>query len=82
MSTRTTHVSREHLYMLGVDEATGRAYLSIPVSSGVADYSERYGISSEELELFIADGAAAAAFAAACRARTEDARLLEQPGWN
>ncbi len=82
MSTHTTYVSREHLYVLGVDEATGRPYLSIPVSNSVADYSERYGISPEELERFLADGAAAAAFAAACRARTEDSRLLEQPGWN
>lgn len=81
MTTRTAFVSRAHLYSLGTDDETGRHYLAIPVSLGAIDTQERYGLTPEQFERFLADEAAASAFAAECRARAHDDLLLGERGW-
>ena len=32
--------SRKHMFSIGVEETTGRFYVSIPVSNGMVDYEE------------------------------------------
>lgn len=74
--------SRENRYSIGVEEESGRGYLSIPVSNGVVDYEEFYALDPAQYDAFLADEAAAVAFADRCRAHEHDDLLLQQPGWN
>lgn len=74
---RDTFVSREHYYALGVDEATGRHYLTIPVDTrrGVS-YDEYYEIDQETYDRYLADPEAALEFAERCRNREADEALI------
>ncbi|MGH9381307.1 MAG: hypothetical protein ACRD2Z_11930 [Thermoanaerobaculia bacterium] len=72
-------VSREHYYALGVDEDTGRHYLSIPVDNGRVSYEEYYEIDEETYSRYMADPEAALAFAERCRNREVDDALIYQP---
>lgn len=72
-------VSREHYYSLGVDEDTGRHYLSIPVTNGRVEYEEYYEIDRLAFERYMADPQAAIDFAERCRRREADEVLLYQP---
>ncbi|WP_220700565.1 hypothetical protein [Mycetocola lacteus] len=56
--------------------------MSIPVTIGVADYIEYYGITPVTYERFLADPSLAVPFAEECRARLHDDLLIQKPGWN
>lgn len=73
-------VSREHRFSLGTEGTTGRHYVSIPVSNGVADYEEYYALDEAEYARYLADPDAALPLVDRCRRREEDARLIVQPG--
>ncbi len=73
-------VSRQHRYAIGAETASGRRYLSIPVSSRMVDYEEHYELSPAEIDEFRSDPTAACAFAESCRRREQDHRLIVQPG--
>lgn len=73
---------REQRFSLGVEEESATPYLSIPVSSNVADYEEYYALSDDEYACFGRDHAAARRFADQCRDRERDDRLIRKPGWN
>lgn len=75
-------LDREHRYSLGVEEESATPYLSIPVSSSLADYEEYYALSDAEYATFGAEPARARAFADGCRRREHDDRLILKPGWN
>ncbi|MUN08670.1 hypothetical protein [Agromyces luteolus] len=75
-------VDRAERYSLGVEQDSGTAYLSIPVSSSLTDYEEYYALSDEEYASFGADPNAARAFAEECRRRAHDDRLVLKPGSN
>ncbi|MFJ3525602.1 hypothetical protein ACIPO9_24250 [Pseudomonas sp. NPDC090203] len=75
-------VSAEHMFSLGVEETTGRFYVSFPVSNGMVDYEEYYVIDRPTLELFQKDVEAAVCFVTRCRRRELDALLMIQPGAN
>lgn len=79
---RFSHIytSREQRYSLERQVATGDPVLSIPVANSKIEYVEWYRISEEELGRFLADGAAAKAFADECGARDHDDRLIFPPG--
>ncbi|WP_285727957.1 hypothetical protein [Psychromicrobium xiongbiense] len=82
MKVQDAFHSPEGRYSLGTVEETGQPFLSIPVTIGVADYEEYYALSDDEYRLLLADPREAAAFAEACRDRTQDERLIQKPGWN
>lgn len=73
-------VSREHRYSLGTDTASGRPYLSIPVSNRMVDYEEFYLLTDAEFRSFDADPTLAAEFAARCGSGELDERLIVAPG--
>jgi hypothetical protein len=73
-------VNQERRYALERDTQTGTPVFSIPVSNRLADYSEYYTISEGELAHFLADEAAAAAFAGQCGRHEQDERLVLKPG--
>ncbi|MFJ3371469.1 hypothetical protein [Pseudomonas sp. NPDC086251] len=74
--------SRKHMFSLGVEETTGRFYVSIPVSNGMVGYEEYYEIDRASFELFQEDIDAAVDFAMKCRRRELDELLIEKPGTN
>lgn len=76
---RDLFVSREHFYSIGIDEATGRHFLAIPVSNARVDYEERYEIDKAEFDRFMSDPEAALEFAERCRERKADDALIYQP---
>ncbi|UVK98731.1 hypothetical protein [Pseudomonas sp. B21-048] len=75
-------VSREHMFSVGIEQDSGRFYVSIPVSNGMADYEEYYEIDRATFELFRHDPDAALPFVARCRKRELDELLIVQPGTN
>lgn len=82
MGFRDIAVNRELRYAIGIEEETGRPYLAIPVSIGVADYDEYYYLPADLFERAKIDLSAAAEFAEECRRREHDDLLIFQPGWN
>jgi len=77
-----TLVQREERFSLGVEETSGKRYLSIPVSNGLVDYEEYYELDRATYERYLADPKAALPFVQRCRAREEDERLIVKPGSN
>lgn len=75
-------VSREHRFSLGIEEESGRYYVSIPVSNGLADYEEYYEIDRTAFERYRVDPVAALPFVDRCRHRDADELLIVQPGSN
>ncbi len=49
MDAHYDHISEEDRYGLGVDTDSGKHFLAIPVTNGVADYNEYYEITREML---------------------------------
>ena len=73
-------VHGEERFSIGIEENTGRYYLSIPVSNSLIDYEEYYEISKDEFDAFSANVAAAVEFVRQCRSRRQDDRLFMKPG--
>lgn len=82
MRFNDTFFSREGRYSLGIEQDSGRNYVSIPVSNGLVDYEEYYAITPEQYQLFLTDAAAALDFVESCRRREQDALLIQKPGTN
>ena len=80
MNFKDTFVDRAQRFSLGIEEDSGRFYLSIPVSNQMADYEEYYALDREEYERFLADPSAAADLLERARNRQADDRLILQPG--
>lgn len=60
-------VSRELRFSIGVEESSGRYYISIPVSSQLADYEKYYELTEEQFEEFRSNFKKASTFADQCR---------------
>ena len=82
MKCKDIYVNREELFSLGIDETSGRFYVSFPVSNGMIDYEEYYEIDHASFEFFQQNGDAAVDFVMKCRRRELDELLIEQPGNN
>lgn len=80
MNFRDLKVWTEQRVALGIEEESGRYYLSIPVSNRLADYVEYYEIERAAFDLYILDAASAVAFAESCRRREMDRLLMFSPG--
>ena len=75
-----TAFDRTKRYSIGREVASGRYYLSIPVSNLLVDYEEYYQISAEMHDGYPANAALVEEFADQCRRRQHDALLLIKPG--
>jgi len=71
--------SRTLRFAIGVEEESGRYYLSIPVANRMVDYEEYYEIDRATYQRFRADPDAANAFADRCRNREVDDLLFHDP---
>ncbi len=77
MRFNDTFISRSERFSLGIEEDSGRYYLSLPVSQPRVDYEAFYVLSAEEYQLFLSDAAACAAFLAHCQAGECEARRIK-----
>ncbi len=75
-------VNRAERYSIGVEEDSGRCYLSIMVSNSMVDYEEYYEIDRASFERYRRDLASALEFVSQCRQRQADDRLMIPPGSN
>ncbi len=82
MDAHYDYVSEKNRYGLGVDTDSGKHFLAIPVTIGVADYNEYYEVSDAVFAGYLANPDAALTFAEECRRREHDDLLIVQPGWN
>ncbi len=73
-------VCREERFSLGVEAASGRYYLSIPVANGMVDYEEYYEIDRAAFERYRVEPASAKGFVERCRNREADDLLMMKPG--
>jgi len=65
---------------MGMEEQTGKHYLSIPVTNRLVDYEEYYEIDNAEFDKYKDDPDAAAEFVQQCRNRERDDRIMIKPG--
>jgi hypothetical protein len=72
-------VNRQERYALGIEQKSGRYYVSIPVNNQIIDYEEYYEIDEDTFERYRADIDSALPFVVRCRNRQEDPRLMYQP---
>lgn len=70
------------VFAIGIDDETGKHYLSIPVFNGHVEYSEHYEISPEMFNAAKANMASALPFAHECAAQKMDHLLIQKPGKN
>lgn len=82
MNFKRFFVNREEMFSLGVEETSGRHYVSFPVSNGIADYEEYYEIDEAKFELFQKDIETAVIFVNKCRRQELDELLIQKPGAN
>lgn len=82
MKFTDTYVNREEFFSLGIEEKSGRFYVSFPVSNRLTDYEEYYAIDQQTFECFQNDVDAAVQFVNRCRRHELDELLIQKPGWN
>ncbi|MFZ4840880.1 hypothetical protein [Mycetocola saprophilus] len=75
-------MSKEHRFWLGIDDESGKHFVSIPVTNGLVDYVEYYELSLERYRYYLEDPIRALSFVEECRAQQHDDLLLQKPGWN
>lgn len=71
---------REERFSIGRELTTGRCYISIPVSNGIADYEEFYEIEEKLLSECPENMEHLCLLAHLCRRQQNDDRLIIKPG--
>jgi len=79
MKFRATKVTQTGRYSIGIEEESGKYYVSFPVRGMIIEDEEFYEITPAEFKLFSEDLNNAKDLVERCRKRLEDARLLEKP---
>jgi len=82
MKFKDVAVNREERFSVGIEEDSGKHYVSIPVSNGLVDYEEYYEIDRPTFERYRADLVSARDFVARLRKREMDHLLIVKPGKN
>ncbi|MCS0580440.1 hypothetical protein NX784_02450 [Massilia pinisoli] len=80
MKFNDVYVNTAERFAIGIEEESGRYYVSFPVRNGYAEYEEYYALGRAQFDLFQRDGAAALAFVTRCRNREKDELLIVKPG--
>lgn len=80
MKFKDVFVDRVERFSLGIEQESGRFYLSIPVSNRMVDYEEYYEIDQACFDAYIATPALALEFLQCCRNRERDELLMFKPG--
>ena len=80
MKFKDVRVYKEKRFSIGIEEQSGKYYLSIPVSNSSVDYEEYYEINKDEFDKYKDNVEAAAGFVQQCRNRECDDRIMMKPG--
>lgn len=80
MKFRDVLVCREERFSLGIEEESGKYFLSIPVANGVVDYEEYYELDPAAFDRYHSAPMTALDFVERCRSRKEDQWLIVKPG--
>lgn len=80
MKFKDVVVNKAERFSIGVEEESGRYFVSFPVRNEFAEYEEYYEITPVQFQQFQQDDAAALAFVTQCRNREKDELLIVQPG--
>lgn len=67
-------------YSLGVEEVSGKKYISIPVSNTQMEYEEYYEVSPDVYKALLKYPELARSHAEKCRRRENDVNLILKPG--
>lgn len=85
MRFQDTKFSKIGRFSIGIDNQTGKFYISIPVRNNYVEFEEYYEISADEFKIFSNNLQQAEVLAEKCRDRQEEQRLFYQPskerGW-
>lgn len=73
-------ISRENRYSIGVEEKSGKFYVSIPVSNRMVDYEEYYEVTEKEYLNYLESPEATIKFCEDCRNQNNDRQLFIEPG--
>ena len=73
-------VYKDRRFSVGIEEESGKYYLSVPVSNSLVDYEEYYEITKDEFDQYKENVDAATEFAEQCRNRECDDRIMMKPG--
>ena len=74
------YINKEHRFSLGVEEATGKFYISIPVSNSMVDYEEFYEIDERFIKNHPENLNEIKAILKKCRDQKNDENLFYKPG--
>lgn len=80
MNFRDVYVRKNERFSIGVEEESGKFYVSFPVRNQFVDYEEYYEIERAQFDLFQTDLEAAMEFVNAAKERRLDDRLIQEPG--
>ncbi|AZD83093.1 MULTISPECIES: hypothetical protein [Pseudomonas] len=72
--------SESERFSIGIEEDSGKFYVSIPVSNRMIDYEEYFEIDKTSFDLYINNPTSALSFVERCRKREVDNLLIIQPG--
>jgi len=73
-------INKDNYFSIGLEETSGKYYLSIPVSNEFVDYEEYYWIDKKSFELYKDDISSAFSFVQECREHLNDKLLIIKPG--
>jgi hypothetical protein len=71
--------SKENRFSVGIEQESGRYYLAIPVTTGIADYEEFYEINEQDFNKNNPDIDHLKKIAQLCRERKNDSKLILGP---
>lgn len=80
MKFTDTHVFRDERFAVGIEESTGKYYISIPVANPYVDYEEYYEIDYAQYHACPGNIDELKRIVERCRARENDAQLIVLPG--
>lgn len=80
MKFNDKQVNAAERFTLGIEEISGRHYVSISVSNLMVDYEEYYQIDKASYDLYLTDSTAALEFFERGKRRESDELLIFKPG--
>lgn len=80
MKFKDAVVDREHRFSIGIEEGSGRCYVSIPVGNSLVDYEEYYEIDRAAFERYRLQPELALDLVVRARRREVDELLIVKPG--
>jgi hypothetical protein len=80
MKFNDVHIFKTDRFSVGVEQESGKFFLSIPVANRLVDYEEYYEIDQATFDQCPANVAELRTLAQRCRLRQNDNCLMVQPG--